>query len=234
MTDEFEVLSDLPLAIKGEAKKVLHDLCSSERECWLQKGTLGILFLLIKKGSDQAKELVLKRLEIKNLINANLKMWFVDGHDRDDLEQEMKTAILQGAVKYDPVRFNVPPTNYAGFCIRYCIISLINASRRFKRSPGAAVLALEDLAFFEGRSWEEVISGSELTLVDYEGLEGEVETYALRLRLSAFEKDVLRLRARGHTYGEIADKLECRNKSVDNALSRIKLKAEKYMGVLSF
>ena len=130
-----------------------------------------------------------------------------------DLVQEGIISLLDAIRSFDPEK-GVPFKAYVSICIDNRIRSVI----RKNRSGGNAALteALDlDEATSTASSPAEITEASEV-----------VENFKkmAKLLLSSLEYKVFSLRLEGFSYDEIGKKLGITNKSVDNALSRIKNK----------
>ena len=132
--------------------------------------------------------------------------------DEDDLRQEALIALFVAVMSYDPespVSFGL----YAKVCIRN---KLISAFRKVKHD-----LIADDL--FLSENAEELISA------DPESEYIDKESYAVMRRavdasLTEYERAVLKLYLRDMSYKEISEALGKTEKSVGNALFRIKAK----------
>ncbi len=132
--------------------------------------------------------------------------------EKDDLVQEGVIGLLKAIRTYDNVSSAFQ--TYASLCIRRSVIS---ALRKYNRSSRLVYTA--DPAAGPGAE------NREPTFTDRE--DGR-QLYAKFIKeLSPFEKKTLTLYISGMTYAAMAEKLNCPAKSVDNAITRIKLKIKK-------
>ena len=123
-------------------------------------------------------------------------------------------------------------TSFAGFakvCIQRQMISAIKAATRQKQTPLNSSISLEapPSGDDDDRNLLEVLiseaKGDPEHLIL--GAEGErVLQQSLREQLSPFEWEVLTEYRTGKSYKEMAQTLDCKVKSIDNALSRIRRK----------
>lgn len=161
------------------------------------------------------------------LVKARAGAYFLAGADRDDLVQEGLIGLYKAIRGYrkDMASFSV----FAELCITRQIISAIKSANRQKHKPLNSYVSLSRPAFGEDTDNEfidfcllEEVSDPESIVIDKE------QTRALRTaiggRLSHLERQVLQLYISGIPYSAIAAELDISEKSVDNALQRIKCK----------
>ena len=131
------------------------------------------------------------------------------GFERDDLYQEALLALLHALHSYDPQKSSF--RTYSALCVKRQICSVLRSGFRQKNRALFNYVPFDDLDFISGDSPEsDWILQEELR----EAFSG----------LSPFENAVLGLYLGGLTYREIAEKLGKTEKSVGNALSRIRSK----------
>lgn len=181
--------------------------------------------LAISKASGEAVNTLL--LKYLPLVKARASAYFLAGADRDDLVQEGLIGLYKAIRDYrcDMASFSA----FAELCITRQIISAIKSANRQKHRPLNSYVSLSSPAFGEDADNEfidfcllEEVSDPESIVMDRE------QTRALRTtiggRLSDMERQVLQRYIAGIPYCDIADELEISEKSVDNALQRIKYK----------
>ncbi len=119
---------------------------------------------------------------------------------------------------------------YAKTCIERRLISTIKSANRIKYQLLNESCSVEDLAT-DSKSLENLLkdfdSNPENQLIDEENAKEIIKK--LRKHLTALESAVFELRISGFSYLEIANILNKDTKSIDNAFSRIKTKAQKYL-----
>ena len=179
-----------------------------------------------EKGDRQATEFLLYKY--RNLVRAKVKSYFLVGAERDDLLQIGMIGLWEAITDFKADRH----TSFACFakvCIHRQMISAIKAATRQKQAPLNSSVSLESppTGDNEDRSLSEVLTakqeGNPETIVL--GMEGErLLQETLRQELSPFEWKVLSEYRTGKSYKEMADDLNCKIKSIDNALSRIRRK----------
>ncbi|MFA6947700.1 MAG: sigma-70 family RNA polymerase sigma factor [Eubacteriales bacterium] len=160
---------------------------------------------------------------------------YADGADLDDFRQEASIALMRAVETYDPgkgVSFGL----YAKICIKNRMISIL---RRIKRT--AAIAAWTPLTNNSDSSCE--ITEAQKPDMSTAGiphrLYGDPELHVIEAEnykhlkdiidsaLNEREKRVLDLYVGGALYKEIAERLNVSEKSVDNAVYRIKAKLRK-------
>ncbi len=164
----------------------------------------------------------------RNLVKAKVQSYFLMGAERDDLIQIGMIGLWEAITDFRADR----DTSFAGFakvCIQRQMISAIKAATRQKQTPLNTSLSLDaspggdddDRNLLEILISENDADPEEVVL----GVEGErVLQQSLREQLSSFEWEVLTEYRTGKSYREMAQTLNCKVKSIDNALSRIRRK----------
>ena len=151
------------------------------------------------------------------------------GFDLNDLIQEgmigFSTAINTFDENKDTTFFT-----YAKTCIERRLISLVKSASRFKHQLLNESYYVEDLAH-DNKGLENLLEDSnsnpENKLIDNENAKELVKN--IQKTLTPFESAVFELKISGFNYREIAEILDKDNKSIDNAISRIKNKAQKFL-----
>jgi RNA polymerase sporulation-specific sigma factor len=179
-----------------------------------------------EKGDVEATEYLLYKY--RNLVRAKVKSYFLVGAERDDLLQIGMIGLWEAITDFKADRH----TSFACFakvCIQRQMISAIKAATRQKQAPLNSSISLEAPSGGddEDRSLADMLTAK--PEVDPEnivlGREGErLLQETLQEELSPFEWQVLSEYRTGKSYKEMADDLDCKIKSIDNALSRIRRK----------
>jgi len=167
-------------------------------------------------------------------VNKKASNYFMVGSEHDDLIQEGYIGLYKAIKSYDKDKENSFKT-FAGICVERQMITAINKSNRQKHLPLNQSLSLS------GTNIDENNELSLLDVLDDKFVEDPLDTitkkeqYAdLKKRindnLSDFERNVIELHIQGLSYVDIATKLDSTTKSVDNAIQRIRRKAEKVVG----
>ncbi len=181
---------------------------------------------LAQAGRQEAAEHILYKY--RNLVRSKVKSYFLVGAERDDLLQVGMVGLWQAIIDYRHNKATSFPA-FAKVCIHRHIITAIKAATRQKQVPLNTSLSLEVPADDDSSEWnmaDVLQTGDEMD--PEEVLLRREDTYRLRSllhqMLSEFEWQVLAGYQMGKSYREIARELQCKTKSVDNALMRIKRK----------
>lgn len=171
----------------------------------------------------------------KNLVRKKARAIYLLGGENDDLIQEGMIGLFKAVRDYD-LKQEVSFYSFADICISRQMYTAIEASKRKKHIPLNSYISIyEERSEFEERQHPPLIdmiqsektSNPEELFLDKEYLQ-RVE-YELRENLSDLENKVLYLHLLGTDYQTIAKLLEKSSKAVDNALQRIKTKAQKIL-----
>ncbi len=186
------------------------------------------------EGDRIAEECLAERY--LRLVRVCARPLFLAGGDSEDLIQEGTFGLLSAIRNYDP-SCGASFKTYATHCIRKRLLSAIKSASRLKHLPLNDGISLEQLSEDSG---VDLAARPEGFLYDPEELvlaqESKEELYAAFSRcLSKFEIRVLELYLDGLSYREIADRIHNSEKSVDNAVQRIrhKLQRETTLGEIS-
>lgn len=170
-----------------------------------------------------AEEFLLQRYS--RLVRKEIRFLFIVGADSDDLLQEGMIGLVKAIRDFKPDNGAVFST-FATTCVRRQIRTAITASNRLKHMPLNSYVSFysdddgeTDLSNVLGNS--EMDNPESIILAE----EKREERYrAIESKLSPFEKKVLALYLRGLSYADISQELDKSIKSVNNALTRIRLK----------
>lgn len=180
------------------------------------------LLALAETGDPAAEEALLERYS--RVVRMCARPYVLAGGDTEDLIQEGMMGLLSAIRSYDPNE-HVSFKSYAELCIHNRIRSAVKSASRRKHLPLNSGVPLDDLlseesmpeAFlsFDRRTTEEQV-------LDKEN-EQELQS-AFAKHLSPFEQTVLSLYLTGLSYGEMAVQTGKSEKSIDNAVQRIRRK----------
>lgn len=182
-----------------------------------------------QSGDKEAEEFLLEKYRKIVLIRA--RAYYLVGGDNEDLIQEGMIGLLKAIWDFRPDR-EAQFSTFANLCIERQIQTAISSANRQKHmllnnsvSIYAAVSEEEPHSIIIDRlvAKKSVEPGAELIK------EEELEQLMLDVKreLSSYEKKVLSYYIQGASYFEISEALDCSNKSVDNALQRIRKKIGK-------
>ncbi len=137
----------------------------------------------------------------------------------DDLFQEGLLGLLSAIYSFREEKKTTFRT-FATKCITNSIRAVIKNSTSKKKTPIGGLVSLNDIDVFTNISPEDNIISAEETAVLYNFLKTD---------LSGLEISVIRLHLSGASYKDIAEKLGISEKSVDNALQRIRGKLSRFL-----
>jgi len=160
------------------------------------------------------------------MVKKIARTFFIMGADSEDIVQEGMIGLFNAIVSYD-TRKDASFETYANLCITRQILNALKTASRKKHAP---------LNFYISLDLDD--SNNELNLVDKNSPEnlfiskedGQNIVVAIYDVLSAFESSVLSLYLEGMNHVEIAKRLDKSEKSIDNAIQRIRNKTRSLLG----
>lgn len=187
------------------------------------------LIELSRDGKDEVIDYLLDKY--KGLVRRKARTMFLVGGDTDDLIQEGMIGLYKAVRDYD-VRKEASFLTFANLCIDRQIYSAINASNRKKHSPLNSYISFPLLNFLNDNVTNELYMDKQnVNHRNPEDLYIDKENalhieHMLEKELSAFEYEVLKMYIDGADYIEIAERMDKKPKSIDNAIQRIKKKVK--------
>jgi len=174
------------------------------------------LFTMRAHGETGAEDELLRRYS--RLVRAITRTYSFPGLDRDDLMQEGMIGLLKAIRQYDPDK-SVPFPAFAALVVKRSLLNVKDAQTGRQGVPLADYIPFDETIGGAGNEPDPA-----LTAISRD----EVSSLISRLesRLSAFEKKTLALFLAGFSVAEIAQKLGKEQKSTDNAVTRVKKKAQ--------
>lgn len=186
-----------------------------------------------KNGNQEIMDYLM--VKYKSMVRKKARAMYLLGGENEDLIQEGMIGLIKAVRDFD-VTQKTSFSSFAELCVSRQMYSAIEASNRKKHLPLNSYVSLYEDS-------EEVGEGRSLPLIDtiesskendpevlYFGKEyTEVFAEQLKELLSPLENHVLYLHLMGTDYRTIAELLGKSPKSVDNALQRIKTKAQKIL-----
>ena len=176
-----------------------------------------------KGGDAQAWEEIISRY--RNLIRPKNDVKFLVGAEENDVVQERLLGLYFAVKEFDEKR-SPCFSAFAKRCIENHLSTAITAALRKKHSPLNSYVSLDKDTDEEGSfvMWDFVPADSvrnpEEILIDRES-RNDIEC-RINKELSSLESEVLTKYLDGWSYKEIAGQLKKDEKSVDNAMQRIK------------
>ena len=189
-----------------------------------------LLVKMARTGDDGAEEFLLKKY--KDFVRSKARTYFLVGGDSDDLIQEGMIGLYNAIGHYDESMASSFMT-YAAICINNKLISAVSADGRQKNAPLNGYVSIYSSITDETgeeASLSDVLPDTENINPEAIILNEEQEKLTInRLlgKLSALEKEILSYYMEGMSYSEIAKLIGKTEKSVDNAIQRIRLKMRK-------
>ena len=182
-------------------------------------------------GDQQAMDQIISRY--RGFVRLKASAYFLAGGDSEDLIQEGLIGLFKAVRDYRPER-EASFRSFAELCVTRQIITAIKTAARNKHSPLNTYVS-----FSNTRAGSE----QETTLADVlpDDPVPDPSTQAISTEeltsleeclgrvLSPLESQVLAMYLEGRSYEEVAERLECNPKSVDNALQRVKRKVETHL-----
>lgn len=185
----------------------------------------------IHQGSSHALDVIMHKYI--NFVRAKARTYFLIGADKEDIIQEGMIGLYKAIRDYDGDKLSSFKA-FAELCVTRQIITAIKTATRFKHMPLNSYVSLDKPLRDEDkdRTLMDVLVGSaeidpQELLVNRENL-GDMQLKLSEL-LSRLEKEVLQLYLEGCTYQEISKELNRHEKSIDNALQRVKRKLEQLL-----
>lgn len=184
------------------------------------------LSVLAANGDETAAEYLIK--QYKEFVKFKAHLYFMLGADRDDIVQEGMIGIFKAIMNYDSTK-GASFKTFADLCVNRQIITAIKTAGRQKHSPLNQSVSLdkpmneEDLSYTLGETLaagtdtdpEEVLLMGEMAGILFK----QCDSF-----LSDYERLVLGEMIKGKTYRDIAKQQNKSDKSVDNAIQRIRRK----------
>lgn len=165
-------------------------------------------------------------LRYTRLVKICSRPYFLVGGDGEDLIQEGMLGLLSAIREFD-ISMNTSFKTYAEICVKRRIYSAIKGASRKKHEPLNDMVSFEDVLSDESNSsavsyGEAYRRSPEEQVLARESVGEIIQTYSRCL--SKFEVEILNLYLSGLSYSEIAELCGKTDKSVDNAVQRIRRK----------
>ena len=175
----------------------------------------------ISSGDDGAMEYLLKKYG--GLVKKEIRAVYIIGAEAEDLTQEGMIGLFKAIKDFEPDK-GASFSTFATLCVRRQIKTAITASNRQKHKPLNTYISIyteQDESGTQLADTKEAANPENLVLAREQksDLNKKIES-----ELSSFEKKVLHLYLEGLSYADIAVSLSRTEKSVDNALRRIRSK----------
>lgn len=182
---------------------------------------------LVHNGDELALEYIIEKY--KKLVRVKARPYFIIGADHEDIIQEGMIGLYKAIRDFDG---NYIFYSFAELCVKRQIITAIKSASRQKHIPLNSSLSLNNIIYDDNECsyielFADKLSNPEELLIGRED-KNYIEEKILH-NLSKLERKVLILYLRGKSYYEIANIVGKDEKSIDNALQRVKKKVEKIL-----
>ncbi len=168
----------------------------------------------------------------KNLVRRHANTMFLLGGDTDDVIQEGMIGLFKAIRDFDPAMKSTF-FHFADLCISRQIYTAIEAASRKKHGPLNSYISLyeSDRGLNDEQNpmllQADVLTNPEELVIGEENAKQFLKT--VRESLSNMENQVLSLYLEGMNYRQIAEKMGRDEKSIDNALQRIRSKISRIL-----
>ena len=181
----------------------------------------------LARAAQGGVDLALRSLVARYLPVARRagRRWFLVGGDRDDVEQEALIGLCEAVRDYDPEQGS-SFRSFAELCVSRQVLTAVRGATRHKHLPLNRSVPLTPVhdEVLDLRVALAAEADPAETVVARVGVDDALAS--LSARLSPLERQVLALCLERRSYGEIGARLGRHPKAVDNAVQRIKRKAE--------
>jgi RNA polymerase sporulation-specific sigma factor len=187
----------------------------------------GFLIALAKQGDRLAYDRLVRRYH--GFVRLKASSYFLAGGDADDLIQEGLVGLYKAIRDYRTDRES-SFRNFAELCITRQIITAVKTATRNKHTPLNQYVSFSSTPAAAGDdvpTLDQTIAGPTSNdpvnrVISSEELRSLVG--CLSTALSDLESRVLSLYLDGRSYEQVAERIGCDTKTVDNALQRVKRK----------
>ena len=184
-----------------------------------------------RNGDELAFEILLDRY--KKMVRAVARRYFLVGADNEDLVQEGMIGFYKAIQNFDESK-QIKFSSFAELCAERQIMTAVKNAGRQKHKPlndyisTSTEFEFSDISNGTGAA-ESFSAVSEAAISDPEEIFFEQENEVLlkkeiSSRLSSFENAVFELFISGMTYREMSESTGRSEKTIDNAIQRIKKK----------
>lgn len=182
-------------------------------------------------GDDTATEVLIGKY--KNLVKSKSRTYFLIGADKEDIVQEGMIGLFKAIRDFKDEK-QCSFRAFAEMCVTRQIITAIKTATRQKHIPLNSYISLNKPMYDEESEHTLMDTIVENKKIDPEEIMITKENFLaieqkMNDALSKLEWNVLSLYLEGKSYNEIARLLSKTEKSIDNALQRIKKKVGKLL-----
>jgi RNA polymerase sporulation-specific sigma factor len=186
------------------------------------------LVLRARNGQGEAMDILIRRYT--GFVRLKASSYFLAGGDGDDLVQEGLIGLYKAVRDFRPDK-ETSFRSFAELCVTRQIITAIKTATRFKHSPLNTYVSFSHTPAGQDGEGDCTLGDAlpgpgvhepSVMVISTEELQSLV--FTLGSGLSSLEADALRLYLEGSSYEDMAEKLACDTKTIDNALQRVKRK----------
>jgi RNA polymerase sporulation-specific sigma factor len=185
------------------------------------------LVMRARNGDQQALDELIRRYT--GFVRLKASSYFLAGGDSEDLIQEGLIGLYKAVRDFSPALSSF--RSFAELCVTRQIITAIKTATRFKHAPLNTYVSFShtpagqesdgDCTLGDALPGPSVDDPS-VCVISTEELQSLV--FTLGSGLSSLEADALKLYLEGESYEDMAERLCCDTKTIDNALQRVKRK----------
>jgi RNA polymerase sporulation-specific sigma factor len=186
------------------------------------------LVLRARNGDEVALDTLIRRYT--GFVRLKASSYFLAGGVSEDLIQEGLVGLYK-AVRDFRTDKETSFRSFAELCVTRQIITAIKTATRFKHAPLNTYVSFSHAPAGQDSDGEcslgdalpgPAVHEPSVMVISTEELQSLV--MCLGTGLSSLEADALRLYLEGSSYEDMAERLECDTKTIDNALQRVKRK----------
>ena len=174
-----------------------------------------------KAGDEEATELIFEAC--RDMLKSKANLYFMVGADRDDVLQEGMIGLMYAIRNYD-VNAGASFKTFAELCVKRRIINAVKMAGRKKHTPLNESISINEEPDEEGVDIGGGVNPEEVVL--YADLMDYIDKNAHKI-FSGMEREVWDIYIAGNNAARIAEMLDRPQKTVENALTRIRGKIEK-------
>ena len=192
----------------------------SEKYNSLAHKSLESLVTEAQKGNQLAYSFIVAKYGA--IIGNIAKSKNIYGVEFEDMLQEGAIGLMTAVEKFD-VDKNVKFNTYANICIQTQMLDALKKTNAQKRKNVNGFVSLDDENSLVNQSY--LVSdfyNPEAIMIGKENV--ETLNSDIKITLSEFERTILSMNLEGNSYAAIASKMNVTEKSVDNALQRVRKK----------
>jgi RNA polymerase sporulation-specific sigma factor len=186
------------------------------------------LVVRARNGDELALDALIRRYT--GFVRLKASSYFLAGGDAEDLIQEGLIGLYKAVRDFRHDK-ETSFRSFAELCVTRQIITAIKTATRFKHSPLNTYVSFSNTPAGQDSDSDVTLGDAlpgpsvddpSICVISTEELQSLV--FSLGTGLSKLEADALKLYLEGSSYEEMAERLGCDTKTIDNALQRVKRK----------